>query len=133
VFVSSHLLSEVEAMCDRVGVMARGRLVAEGPPGTLRGAADRVRLEVDDRSRALEILGGLPGVGGAERNGAAIRVRLSGEATAAGVNAALVAAGVGVHALVPERHSLEDVFLSLVEEDDAEAAGDGRKADDVPR
>ena len=133
VFVSSHLLSEVEAMCDRVGVMARGRLVAEGPPGTLRGAADRVRLEVDDRVRALEILGGIPGVGPAERNGAGIRVRLSGGATAAGVNEALVAAGVGVHALVPERHSLEDVFLSLVEEDDADAAGDGRRADDVPR
>jgi ABC-2 type transport system ATP-binding protein len=133
VFVSSHLLSEVEAMCDRVGVMARGRLVAEGPPGILRGAADRVRLEVDDRVRALEVLGGIPGVGPAERNGAAIRVRLSGGATAAGVNEALVAAGVGVHALVPERHSLEDVFLSLVEEDDADAAGDGRRADDVPR
>jgi hypothetical protein len=49
------------------------------------------------------------------------------------VNEALVAAGVGVHALVPERHSLEDVFLSLVEEDDADAARDGRGADDVPR
>ena len=48
VFVSSHLLAEVEAMCDRVGVMAQGRIVAEGPPGTLRGAADRVRIEVDD-------------------------------------------------------------------------------------
>jgi ABC-2 type transport system ATP-binding protein len=132
VFVSSHLLSEVEAMCDRVGVMARGRLVAEGQPGSLRGAADRVRLEVDDRAQALEILGGIPGVGPAERNGAALRIRLSGDATTAGVNAALVAGGVGVHALVPERHSLEDVFLSLVE-DDADAAGDGGKAHDVPR
>ena len=52
VFVSSHLLAEVEAMCDRVGVMAQGRLVAEGPPGTLRGAADRVRIEVDDVAAA---------------------------------------------------------------------------------
>ena len=61
IFVSSHLLAEVEAMCDRVGVMARGRLVAEGPPGTLRGGADRMRVEVDDvggtrrRSRARPV------------------------------------------------------------------------------
>jgi ABC-2 type transport system ATP-binding protein len=133
VFVSSHLLAEVEAMCDRVGVMARGRLVAEGQPGSLRGAADRVRLEVDDRVRALEILSGIPGVGPAERNGAALRVRLSGDATPAGLNAALVAGGVGVHALVPERHSLEDVFLSLVEGDDPAAAGRGAGGHDVPR
>ena len=39
VFVSSHLLAEVEAMCDRVGVLAQGQLVAEGPPGSLRGTA----------------------------------------------------------------------------------------------
>ncbi len=52
VFVSSHLLAEVEAMCDVVGVMAQGRIVAEGPPGTLRGTADRVRIEVDDVAAA---------------------------------------------------------------------------------
>ena len=51
IFVSSHLLAEVEAMCDRVGVMAYGRLVALGPPGSLRGDADGVRLEVDDAAR----------------------------------------------------------------------------------
>ena len=50
-------------MCDRVGVMARGRLVAEGPPGTLRGAATRHRIEVDDPARAARgRAGALPGV-----------------------------------------------------------------------
>src|SRR5207249_10458876 len=44
VFVSSHLLAEVEAMCDRVGVLASGRLVAEGPPSRLRPTADRLRI-----------------------------------------------------------------------------------------
>ena len=63
VFVSSHLLAEVEAMCDRVGVMAQGRIVAEGPPGTLRGAADRVRIEVDDvAARAGDRRTASPGV-----------------------------------------------------------------------
>ena len=56
IFISSHLLAEVEAMCDRVGVMARGALVAEGPPGTLRGTTDRIRIEVDDVAAARNVL-----------------------------------------------------------------------------
>ncbi len=117
VFVSSHLLAEVEAMCDRVGVLAQGRLVADGPPGALRKGADVVRLEVDDAVRARGVLGTLAGV--AIEPGEAVRVRLAPPATAASVNAALVAGGVAVSALVPEQASLEDVFLSLVEGADA--------------
>ena len=114
VFVSSHLLQEVEAMCDRVGVMARGRLVAEGPPGTLRGAATAHRIEVDDPIRALGVLGSVAGVT-AEAAPGGVRVRTGEGATAADVNAALVAAGLRVSAMVPERESLEDVFFTLVE------------------
>jgi ABC-2 type transport system ATP-binding protein len=117
VFISSHLLSEVEAMCDRVGVLAQGRLVADGPPGVLRKGADLVRLEVDDAMLARGVLATLAGV--AIEPGDGIRVRLSPPATAASVNAALVAGGVAVSALVPEQASLEDVFLSLVQGADA--------------
>ena len=118
VFVSSHLLAEVEAMCDRVGVMAQGRIVAEGPPGTLRGAADRVRIEVDDVQAARVIAERTPGVSVASASGegsGVINVVLSGDATPAALNGALVAAGIRVNALVPERDTLEDVFLHLVE------------------
>ena len=118
VFVSSHLLAEVEAMCDRVGVMAQGRIVAEGPPGTLRGAADRVRIEVDDVQAARIIAERTPGVSVASASGegsGVINVVLSGDATPAALNGALVAAGIRVNALVPERDTLEDVFLHLVE------------------
>jgi len=120
VFVSSHLLAEVEAMCDMVGVLARGRLVAEGPPSKLRASSDRIRLEVDDRARAVAVLSSLAGVtqdanevltGGP----GSVWVRLEPPATAASVNAALVGGGVAVSALVPEHESLEDVFVSLVE------------------
>jgi ABC-2 type transport system ATP-binding protein len=116
VFVSSHLLAEVEAMCDRVGVLARGRLVAEGPPGKLRGTAERLRVEVDDAARAIAVLATVDGVSAWEQE-RAVLVRLDGEPTAAQVNAALVSAGVAVSALVPEHESLEDVFVSLVEGD----------------
>ncbi|MGH2573726.1 MAG: ABC transporter ATP-binding protein [Actinomycetota bacterium] len=129
VFVSSHLLFEVEAMCDRVGVLARGRLVAEGPPSKLRAARDLVRVDVDDRHRALEVLrsldgvaldgsGGLPGESDRppDLSGEGpLRLRLSEPATPATVNAALVTGGVAVSALIPEHETLEDVFVSLVE------------------
>lgn len=123
VFVSSHLLADVEAMCDRVGVLAHGRLVAEGPPTALRSTTDRLRVEVDDRMRAGRVLADLDGVmvdgDAATRGPGPIRMRLAPPATAARVNAALVGAGVEVGALVPERDSLEDVFVSLVEGEDA--------------
>jgi ABC-2 type transport system ATP-binding protein len=122
IFVSSHLLAEVEAMCDRVGVMAQGRLVAEGAPSSLRGAPDRVRVEVDDVRRAARVIAEIQGVTtstnttptGAEGAGV-VWVTLSDGVTSAGVNAALVGAGLAVQALVPEGSSLEDVFLELVE------------------
>ena len=123
VFVSSHLLAEVEAMCDRVGVLAHGKLLAEGPPGSLRGAAERVRIEVDDAAAAGKVIEGLegvallPGDGGLHPGSGVLRVRLSGASPAA-VNAALVSSGIAVSALTPERDSLEDVFLALVEGED---------------
>ena len=120
VFVSSHLLFEVEAMCDRVGVLAQGRLVADGPPSKLRAATNVVRVDVDDAALALRVAGGLRGLERMEdaEDGAApgrLRFRLPRTMSPADLNAALVRAGVAVGALIPERASLEDGFLSLVE------------------
>ena len=121
VFVSSHLLVEVEAMCDRVGVLAHGKLLAEGPPGSLRGFADHARIEVDDVARAIGVLASIDGVelleDGSRSGAGVVRVRLAGATTAA-LNGALVSAGVAVSALTPERSSLEDVFIALVEGED---------------
>jgi ABC-2 type transport system ATP-binding protein len=121
VFVSSHLLAEVEAMCDRVGVLAQGRLVAEGTPSELRVAGDAVRVEVDDQEAARRALGSMSGAvaEGDEPGPGSLVVRLSDGVGPAMVNATLVAAGISVSALVPERVSLEDVFLQLVEGHDA--------------
>jgi ABC-2 type transport system ATP-binding protein len=120
VFVSSHLLAEVEAMCDRVGVLARGRLVAEGPPSNLRPSGARVRVEVDDPERALRVAASLEGVDVQEHDGAgSFTAALAPPATAASLNAALVHAGVGVNVLVPVHERLEDVFVELVEGADA--------------
>ena len=119
VFISSHLLFEVEATCDRVAVLAQGRLVAEGPPRSLRAPANTLRIEVDDRGRALRVLHDVEGVDVLDDGAGTIRVRLSSSATASDVNAALIRSGVAVSALVPEEDSLEDVFVSLVRGADA--------------
>jgi ABC-2 type transport system ATP-binding protein len=118
VFVSSHLLGEVELVCDRVGVLSHGRLVAEGPPATLRGGDRGIRIEVDDVERAIRILSGMPNLEAVPGEGA-VSCTLSDSVGPADVNAALVSAGVRVSALVPERRTLEDVFLELVEDRDA--------------
>jgi ABC-2 type transport system ATP-binding protein len=127
VLVSSHLLAEVEAACDRVAVIARGRLVAEGAPTNLRPSGTRLRLQVDDVSATRRLLHALDGVrveggaatddGGGDR--AVLHVRLDAPATSADVNARLVAAGVAVSALHPLQERLEDVFLDLTGDADA--------------
>jgi ABC-2 type transport system ATP-binding protein len=120
VFVSSHLLAEVEAMCDRVGVMANGRLAAEGAPASLRGGADRLLVEVDDLASAARIAAELRNISvdGDESLGhgaGVLRVMLLDGADPADLNAALVRGGVRVRSLQPQRSSLEDVFMQLVE------------------
>jgi ABC-2 type transport system ATP-binding protein len=117
VFVSSHLLWEVEAMCDRVGVLARGRLVAEGPPSNLRPSGNRMRVRVDDEAAARSVVAGMAGAavdGRPDERDGVIVVRLLPPATAGRLNAALVGAGVEVSELAVVHESLEDVFLDLV-------------------
>ena len=119
IFLSSHLLSEVEQLCSRVGIIDRGRLIAEGTPAELAaqqtpivevGAADDAAL-----SAALAGLVGVEVVGpGAHGR---VQVRLPPGLDAAGLNAALVGAGVGVRALIPLTESLESLFLSMTSED----------------
>lgn len=118
VFVSSHLLGEVESMCDRVGVLAHGRLVADGAPSELRTARDAVRVETPDPAAAAAALAGLPGADASVLAERTLRVALRDGLTPARVNAELVRAGMDVDALVPERATLEEVFLSLVGDDD---------------
>lgn len=116
VFVSSHLLSEVQAMCNRVGIIDKGELRAEGRVIDLLaglGPATQVELAVGDRRAATDAIAALDGAdvtgtGEEER----LLVTLRGIDSAA-LNAALVHAGVAVHALVPRSGNLEDLFLSV--------------------
>jgi ABC-type multidrug transport system ATPase subunit len=106
VFLSSHQLSEVEQLCSRIGVVDRGRLVLQDDLEALRGPTGRVLVRSPDADRAVALLDGQL----AHRSGDRLVVA---EADPAVVNARLVAAGVRVTEIVPERRSLEDLVLSV--------------------
>ncbi|GDX79733.1 multidrug ABC transporter ATP-binding protein [Deltaproteobacteria bacterium] len=118
VFVSSHLLSEVEQMCNRVGILDRGELKAEGTMAELiqklGGSVEvEVGLAVADRPAALgvfERLGGVQVTGEGEAGRMVISLR---GVEPSEVNRALVQAGVGVSALIPKVGTLEELFLSV--------------------
>ncbi len=106
VFLSSHLLSEVEALCTRVGVLDRGRLVAQDDLDVLQAPTGRLEVLTTDVAGAEFILG--------RRVEAVDHDRLLVRADdAAAVNAALVQAGIPVHGLAPERHTLEETVLAM--------------------
>jgi ABC-2 type transport system ATP-binding protein len=114
VFISSHILSEVEQMCTRLAIIDHGRLVKQGTMGELRGSEPVVTFGVDRTAEARALIEqqlGLPVFSSDETE---LRLKLAHERIAE-VNAALVKAGYRVHSIVPERQSLEDLFLELTE------------------
>ncbi|NUS36285.1 MAG: ATP-binding cassette domain-containing protein [Pseudarthrobacter sp.] len=134
VFVSSHLLAEVDQMCTHAAVMSAGRLVAQGPLAELRRAGTaRIRLVTPDGGAARQALAGLgldagpdPGVGQAvaapgQPDGESIVAGLDGRGGQShllpeDVVAHLVRAGVRVRGFAVERESLEDRFVALTGE-----------------
>jgi ABC-2 type transport system ATP-binding protein len=122
VFVSSHLLAEVEQMCTHAAVMSAGSLVAQGTLDELRRAGQaRVRVrtpDADSARRVLAQLGLLPeSPGAADRGDGVVSVPLPDhfEETEK-IVAALVAAGVRVRGFAVEGASLEDRFVALTGE-----------------
>ncbi|WP_214110714.1 ABC transporter ATP-binding protein [Acrocarpospora catenulata] len=115
VFVSSHLLAEVEQMCTHAGVMRAGRLVAQGTLGELRAeAVPRVRVETPDVTETVAVLTRL-GLGEPSGGAGEVFADLGGVAPER-VVAALVGDGVAVRGFQVLRPSLEEVFVGLTGE-----------------
>jgi ABC-2 type transport system ATP-binding protein len=115
VFLSSHLLSEVEQICSHVGVMHRGKLLMQGTLDDLRANANpKLRVEADDPARAAEVLSRM-GFADLDRQGAQVVGTLDG-VLPEDCCRALVEAGVGVRMLVKEQVSLEDAFVAMTGE-----------------
>lgn len=109
VFVSSHLLSEMELMCDRVAIIQQGRLVDVRPIRRDAGAEKlEILFEVDRPDTASEVLDGV--VLRTESGGIVVT---AGREETADINARLVAAGVRVYGIRTVTKSLEDQFLEV--------------------
>ncbi len=104
-FLSSHLLAEVEALCTRVGVLDRGRLVIQDDLAALRQPTGRVVVRSPDAAAAVALLDGQV----AGRDGDRLVVTAADPAL---LNARLVGAGLRVAELAVETRSLEDVVLA---------------------
>jgi ABC-2 type transport system ATP-binding protein len=132
VFISSHLLDEVERTCDAAAIVDRGKIITQGAIAELAAGGDvahELLLGVDDVERALSTLRTSELVREVSPSDDALRVVLSGgPETAAQLNAALVGAGVGVMRLEPVRHSLEERFLQITSRLDAPVAPEEVKA-----
>ena len=115
VFISSHLLSEVEQLCSHVGVMSVGRLVWQGRLADLRAQQEPyARVETAQPSAAQQALERC-GLTDVEIVDGSVRARL-GSALPEDIVAELVRGGVGVRGFAVERASLEELFVGLTGE-----------------
>ena len=115
VLLSSHLLAEVEELCDRVAIVRAGQIVYEGAIAELKASAESAyRLRTSDNATALGVCAAQPGVASARIEGADIRME-AGPSTIGELSVALVEAQLQITALVPESATLEDLFFRLTE------------------
>jgi ABC-2 type transport system ATP-binding protein len=116
VLLSSHLMSEVEELCDRVAIVSRGRVIHEGSLEELIAtSAGGYALRTTDDARAAAVAREADGVRGVEAAEDGLAFRAESEDAVAALSLALAGAGVGIVALVPRVASLEELFFRLTE------------------
>lgn len=121
VLLSSHLLGELEQVCDRIGVIRSGRLVAQVSPQSLgAGGPTVIVLRCDQTSVAVSVLQDDPAVATVAVDGPVLRIGVRGgtepRSAAAALNRRLVSAGLAVSELSTEHHTLEAAFFALTDQ-----------------
>ena len=116
IFLTTQYLEEADALADRVGIIAHGRIVAEGTPEELKRSigSDVVQVRVDDVETTRRVVASVPGVTGVETLGDEVTASTAdGPGTVSPIAVALAQAGVRVRALTLREPTLDDVFLTL--------------------
>ena len=120
VFLTTHNMSEAEKICNRVAVIREGKLIATGHPDKLRSQAGSPRIEVVGRGCSediLDVLRARPEVADAELRNNRIIINLVEPTDPAPLVSLLVTEGVQVEEVQRGKASLEEVFLTLMEEE----------------
>ena len=115
VLLSSHLLAEVEQVCDRIGIIHHGRLLHEESMGELRGAGGRLRVVASPAERAADVVRDVPGVQSVDMTDGALSV-VTDPANAPAIARALVGASIDLTELRETSRSLEEAFMQLTGE-----------------
>ncbi len=116
VFLSSHLLAEVQEICTRVAIISAGRIAYEGPLDELLARAGRrYWLETSQLERTAEICREVAGLSGIEVEPDRIGFTVDGEHALIALAGALAEADIAIESLTPEQVSLERVFFELTE------------------
>jgi ABC-2 type transport system ATP-binding protein len=115
VLLSSHLMGEVEDLCDRVAIVNTGKVVYEGSlPELLASTAGRYTLRTTDDVRAAALAADRPGVADVRFGDGGLTLSASEEA-ATSLSIALGETGIGIAALVPRTATLEELFFRMTE------------------
>jgi ABC-2 type transport system ATP-binding protein len=125
VLLSSHLMGEVEELCDRVAIIGSGRVIYEGALAELiASTAGRYELRTTDDLYAAELAARDPAIADVVRGERGVMFS-AGEEAAAALSLTLGQAGIGIVALVPRTATLEELFFQMTEES-ASAQSNGR-------
>ncbi|HEX4678745.1 MAG TPA: ABC transporter ATP-binding protein [Gaiellaceae bacterium] len=122
IMLSSHLLSEVQEVCNRVAVINDGRIVHEGLLSELGANASRYRLQTTNDAAAAAALARVENVTDVRQDQHELSFALAAGADAVAVTRALAEAGVGINELVREHATLEELFFQLTESHDTTSA-----------
>ncbi len=120
VLLSSHLLHEVEQVCDSVAILSKGALIVQGVVTDLIQPRERVRLRTTDNTGALEVLSALDWVEEATVEGAAVVVAAPSERSPE-LTAALSRSDIYITEMTADQVSLESYFLKVTGDDEGEA------------
>jgi ABC-type multidrug transport system ATPase subunit len=116
VFLCSHLLHEVQQVSDRVGILKKGRLVAQGTVDELLGRGQSLRLRADDNAALARALSKIEWASRVESQDGFLRVTVPAERSAE-LNKTLASQEIYLSELAPWETDLESVFLELTDEE----------------
>ena len=123
VLLSSHLMDEVQELCNRVGIVQRGRMIYEGTlSGLLATAAGRHRLQTSDDDRASAIAARQRGLQDVVREPGGVGFVTGDNAAVEALSLELAHERIGIRALIPITPTLEELFFALTEGDGVPAA-----------
>ncbi|OYD09920.1 ABC transporter ATP-binding protein [Paludifilum halophilum] len=117
IFISSHILHEVQRICDRVAIINRGTVIRTGPVSRLLEGDSPVQWRLDPPDQGMDILQSLSGVTTVERSTEHDILTHMPEEKISEANQRLLEAGVRVTAIRQQHPTLEDIFLQMTEED----------------